>query len=123
MSHHACVRLLLCASVLALSAGAPAVETAVREFYIVTVHIDGKTNVKGDSTHKPEAFPEAPFASTKGMWVKEPQADGEWSVRTFVFDPAEVTVQQGDEVRLHFVGVQGAGRTRLPSKASRSRSL
>jgi plastocyanin len=83
----------------------------VRDFYIVTVHHDGKTSLKGDATHKAEAFPQQPLVSTAGMSVKKPAENGDWSVRAFVFDPAEVTVQQGDEVRLHFVGVHGGSHT------------
>lgn len=82
-----------------------------REFHIVTVHYDGMTNLKGDATHNPEAFPERPFTSSNGMWVKEPQPNGDWAVRAFVFDPAQVTVQQGDEVQLVFVGIHGGGHT------------
>lgn len=94
--------LMLAAFTFALPASAE-----VREFYIVTVHYDGKTNAKGDATHKPEAFPAKPFESTEGMWVKGPQANGDWNVRAFVFDPSHVTVMQGDDVRLHFVGIHG----------------
>ncbi len=93
-----------------LLAAAPALAEK-REFYIVTVHHDGKTNVQGDATHSPEAFPDKPFTSTGGMWVKGPQTNGDWAVRAFVFNPAQVTVEQGDEVVLHFVGIHGGTHT------------
>ena len=82
-----------------------------RTFYIVTVHHDGKTNLKGDATHPPERFPEKPFTSTPGMWVRGPQDNGDWTVRAFVFNPSQVTVLQGDDVTLHFVGIHGAAHT------------
>jgi plastocyanin len=91
--------------------GAAQAVAETREFHIITVHYDGVTNPKGDATHGPEPFPEKPFASTSGMWVKGPQDNGDWTVRAFAFDPAQVTVQQGDEVRLVFVGIHGGGHT------------
>ncbi len=106
------LRLLTAAgTALALLSAATIAHAESREFYIVTVHIDGKTNLKGDAAHPPEPFPAKPFASTPGMWVKGPEENGDWSVRTFIFSPAQVTVMQGDEVTLHFVGVQGVGNT------------
>lgn len=98
------------AGALALALAAPAY-AETREFYIVTVHHDGKTNVKGDASHPAEAFPATPFASSSGMWVKGPQENGDWQVRAFVFNPSQVVVMQGDDVVLHFVGVHGAAHT------------
>jgi plastocyanin len=80
----------------------------VREFYITTVHIDGKTSTKGDATHKPEAFPTEKLPPGKGLQLRGPTETGEWSVRAFAFIPPQVVVEQGDRVRLHFVGVQGS---------------
>lgn len=77
------------------------------EFYIATVHIDGKTNIKGDAGHPPEAFPSAVMPDGGGLILTPPNADGTWNMRAFVFAPAEVTARQGDMVTLHFVGVQG----------------
>ena len=61
-------------ALLALGAWAVGVGPAkaeLREFYIITVHYDGVTNLKGDAMHKPEAFPATPFASKPGV-----RADG-----------------------------------------------
>ena len=98
------------AGALALALAAPAY-AETREFYIVTVHHDAKTNPVADAMHPAEPFPSSPFPSTSGMWVKGPQANGDWTVRAFVFSPSQVVVMQGDEVVLQFVGVQGAAHT------------
>lgn len=98
------------AGAVALALAAP-VQAETREFYIVTVHHDGKTNVKGDASHPPEPFPANPLTSGSGMWVKGPQENGDWQVRAFVFNPSQIVVMQGDDVVLHFVGVHGAAHT------------
>ncbi len=99
------VSLLLLAAA-ALGFGAPA-RAELREFHIITVHYDGKTNPKPSPTHGAEAYPAKPFESTNGMWVKGPESNGDWTVRAFTFNPSHITVMQGDEVKLHFVGIQG----------------
>jgi plastocyanin len=98
------------AGAVALALAGPAY-AETREFYIVTVHHDAKTNPKADATHPAEPFPASPFPSTSGMWVKGPQENGDWTVRAFTFNPSQVVVMQGDDVVLHFVGVQGAAHT------------
>ena len=82
-----------------------------KEFYIVTVHLDGKTSTKGDATHPPEAFPTQPLPVGGGIVMRQPDAEGTWQIRAFVFQPAQLTVYQGDQVTLHFLGVHGPSYT------------
>jgi plastocyanin len=82
-----------------------------KEFYVLTVHIDGKTNISGDATHPPEAFPSQTLPEGGGLIMKEPDKEGNWQVRSFIFQPSQLVVRQGDTVTLHFVGVQGASHT------------
>jgi hypothetical protein len=72
-------------------------QAAQRDFYIVTVHIDGKTSTQGDGSHPAEAFPGQTLPSGGGIVVKAPDARGEWSMRAFVFEPSQVMVYQGDQ--------------------------
>lgn len=95
--------------VLLASPSATAAET--REFYISTVHIDGKANIKGDSDHPAEAFPSKELPSGRGLVLTKPNEDGVWKMRAFAFMPAQIIVNQGDNVRLYFVGVQGTKHT------------
>lgn len=80
---------------------------AAQEFYVVTVHIDGNTTVKGDASHPAEAFPTMALPGGGGLQLTKPDEAGAWRVRSFVFHPAQIIVRQGDRVTLHFVGVQG----------------
>jgi plastocyanin len=82
-----------------------------KEFYIATVHLDGKTSTKGDAAHPPEAFPTQSLPSGGGIVMRQPDAEGTWQIRAFVFQPAQLTVYQGDQVTLHFLGVQGPSHT------------
>jgi plastocyanin len=37
--------------------------------------------------------------------LSPPDVEGDWSVRTFYFDPSQIVVYEGDQVTLNFVGV------------------
>ena len=94
-------------------------QTTNKEFWINTVHFDGMTNinaaVKCDTC--PQNTPlhpaeQPPVNSTiptgGGIKVTEPNKAGAWDFRSFTFSPAQIVVNQGDKVTLHFIGVQGA---------------
>lgn len=90
------------------AAPAPAaVEPGTRHFHIVTVHLDGNANTRGDAAHPAEAFPAAAPPAGGGLLLRPPAPDGAWSVRAFVFHPSQVLVRQGDRVALTFIGVHG----------------
>ena len=91
--------------------GAARFESGEQVFHIATVHLDAKTNVKGDAAHPPEPFPEAAAGSGGGLIVRRPDEQGNWSVRAFVFQPSQLVVKQGDKIVLNFVGVQGPSHT------------
>lgn len=94
-----------------LFASASSTAAEPREFYINTVHIDGKANIKGDNNHPPEAFPPEELPSGRGLTLTKPDQDGAWKIRAFAFIPSQIVVNQGDNVRLYFVGVQGTKHT------------
>jgi plastocyanin len=91
----------------ALTAAPGAVRAEVQTFHVLTVHVDGNTNVRGDSAHPAEAFPTQALPEGGGLQLSPPDADGNWRMRAFVFVPSQLVVHVGDEVELHFVGVQG----------------
>lgn len=90
---------------------AKAAEAGEQVFHITTVHLDAKTNVKGDAAHPAEPFPESAKSSGGGLIVRPPNEQGDWTVRAFVFQPSQVVVKEGDKVVLNFVGVQGPSHT------------
>ncbi len=79
----------------------------VKEFYIKTVHIDGKANINGDDRHSPENFPDTKVPAGGGIQLTNPNSYGAWKMRTFTFMPSQMIVRTGDKVRLHFIGIQG----------------
>ena len=40
--------------------------------------------------------------------IKQPDQTGRWEVSTYVWMPSQIVVNQGDEVTLEFVGINGA---------------
>ena len=78
-----------------------------RTFYINTVHLDGITNINGDANHPPEPFPNSTLPAGGGYVLNKPDDKGNWKVRTFVFDPSEIVVHEGDQVTLNIADIQG----------------
>ena len=73
-----------------------------RVFYIQAIEHKGKTHVKK------EPFPLMPLVNQAGMKMKPTDGDGVWAVEAYGFSPAQITVMQGDDVTLHFIGINGA---------------
>lgn len=96
-----CAASVLLAATLAASAVAQA-EPARRFFTVAAVEL------KGGVTVDKEAFPAAPLPAGGGYVLKQPDANGRWEVSTYVWMPAQIIVNQGDEVTLEFVGINGA---------------
>lgn len=92
---------------LALALGAfallPVTEASAAKRYIVVTAVEPK----GGTTVDKEKFP-APLPEGKGYGLKEPNAEGRWEVSVYVWDPRQIFVDEGDEVTLEFVGINGA---------------
>ena len=86
---------------LCLSAYASPSFATERVFYIQAIEHKGKTSVKM------EPYPAKPLANSAGKKTKPANRDGIWAVEAYGFSPAQVTVMQGDEVILHFIGING----------------
>jgi plastocyanin len=64
---------------------------------------------KGGATTDKEAFPQAPLPSGGGYVTSPPnEKTGRWEVSAYVWLPSQIVVNEGDEVTLEFVGINGA---------------
>ncbi|MDE1765647.1 MAG: cupredoxin domain-containing protein [Thaumarchaeota archaeon] len=81
--------------------------TSQKTFYIATVHLDGITSIYPGSDHPSEPYPNSTLPSGGGLVIKKIDNIGGWKVRQYMFAPSVIVVNQGDQVTLNFVDVQG----------------
>jgi plastocyanin len=64
---------------------------------------------KGGAQVEQEAFPQqVSLPSGGGYGLKAPDATGRWEVSAYRWEPSQIIVNQGDEVTLEVVGINGA---------------
>ncbi len=80
---------------------APAVQAAKRTLYMAAVE------PKGSTTVDKEPFPTTELPQGGGYGRKAPDQDGRWEVSTYRWSSGTLIVNQGDEVTLEIVGVNG----------------
>ncbi len=86
-----------------LHAGASAGQAQEKRFFtLAAVEPKGGTNVAR------EAFPGQSLPPGGGYVLKEPDETGRWEVSTYVWMPAQIVVNEGDEITLEIVGINGA---------------
>lgn len=76
-------------------------EPAKRHIIVTAVEPKGGANVEK------EPFP-GPLPEGAGYVLKKPDDTGRWEVAVYVFEPRQIFVDEGDEVTLEFVGINGA---------------
>lgn len=84
----------------ALAGLAPA--QAEKRYIVVTA-----VEPKGGASVEKEPFPAASLPEGGGYELKKPNDAGRWEVSVYVFDPRQIFVNEGDEVTLEFVGING----------------
>lgn len=72
-----------------------------RTFYINTVEPEGTANTAE------EPFPNSTLPAGGGYELNPPDEQGNWGVETYVFDPSQIVVYEGDQVTLNILGVNG----------------
>jgi plastocyanin len=85
----------------ALAGLAPA--QAEKRYIVVTA-----VEPKGGASVEKEPFPAVSLPEGGGYELKKPNDAGRWEVSVYVFDPRQIFVNEGDEVTLEFVGINGA---------------
>jgi plastocyanin len=63
---------------------------------------------KGGTTTDKEPFPHHALPEGGGYILKQPDQTGRWEVSTYVWQPSQIIVSEGDDVTLEFVGINGA---------------
>jgi hypothetical protein len=63
---------------------------------------------KGGTTIDKEPFPAAALPDGKGYMIRKPDHTGRWEVSTYVWQPSQIIVSEGDDVTLEFIGINGA---------------
>jgi plastocyanin len=82
---------------------APTIALAAKRTIVVTA-----VEPKGGANVEKEPMPTAPLPEGGGYQLKKPDETGRWEVSAYVFDPRQIFVDEGDEVTLEFVGINGA---------------
>lgn len=72
-----------------------------RTFYINAVEPQGTANIAE------EPFPNTTLPAGGGIELTEPDEQGNWEIETYVFDPSQIVVHEGDQVTLNILGVNG----------------
>jgi plastocyanin len=62
---------------------------------------------KGGTSVDKEPFPNDPLPEGGGYILKAPNAEGRWEVSTYRWEPNQIIVNEGDEVTLEILGVNG----------------
>ena len=63
---------------------------------------------KGGVTTDKEPFPTEALPAGGGYVLNKPDSNNRWEVSTYLWMPGQITVNEGDEVTLEFVGINGA---------------
>src|SRR5262245_659911 len=63
---------------------------------------------KGGATVDKEPFPAETVPAGGGYVLNKPDQNNRWEVSTYLWTPSQIVVNEGDEVTLEFVGINGA---------------
>jgi plastocyanin len=77
--------------------------SAAKRFFTVTA-----VEPKGATTVDKEPYPTEALPQGGGYVIKQPDQTGRWEVSAYVWQPSQIIINEGDEVTIEFVGINGA---------------
>lgn len=84
-------------------AGPSSAQTPEKRFFTIAA-----VEPRGGANVGQEAFPAQTLPPGGGYVTKQPDHTGRWEVSTYVWMPSQIVVNEGGEVTLEFVGINGA---------------
>lgn len=97
----AAIALLISGGIFLTSSKASSFTPTERTIYMIAFE------PKGSTTIDKEPFPTEPLPGGGGYALKDPDETGKWTVETYRWNPSIVVVNQGDQVTLEILGVNG----------------
>jgi plastocyanin len=83
-------------------AATSAAASATRTFTLAAIE------PKGGVTVDTEPFPSVALPEGGGYVLKQPNAEGRWEIAAYLWSAQQIIVNEGDDVTLQFVGINGA---------------
>lgn len=114
MSRRFTTPLFAVAALISASAGA----SPEKRFFTVAA-----VEPKGATTAEKEPYPAEALPSGGGYVIKQPDPTGRWEVSAYVWLPSQIIVNEGDEVTIEFVGINGASHLSGQARAGCARDL
>ncbi len=93
----------LAITIAACSSSAPSASTQPAKRTITVAAVEPK----GSATVDKEPFPSEALPAGDGYKLTKPDTTGTWVVETYRWDPGTIVVNQGDEVTLEIIGING----------------
>ena len=83
-------------------AGSASIEPTRHTIYMEAVEPKGTTSVDK------EPFPAEVLPEGDGYALEEPDEEGQWVVETYTWAPDQIIVNEGDQVNLEIIGINGS---------------
>lgn len=104
MSRHSSKTLIAAMGIAATCLATFVSEAAAEKRFFTVAAVEPKGGVTTDK----EPFPAEALPAGGGYVLNKPDGNNRWEVSTYLWTPGQIIVNEGDEVTLEFVGINGA---------------